>query len=123
MNQNELFEIPSFHGEQNAVGVATKMPRQYAAEIIALRSRQERIAALAKVPEHLQGCTRTHVENYFALWPIRRRLVQAKTMALLALNSFHIQQALQELRPWLRDLVLEQIKERHHEQALRERPS
>jgi hypothetical protein len=37
-------------------------PRQYASQITAMRSREERIAALAEVPEHLRDLVRTHVE-------------------------------------------------------------
>lgn len=43
----------------------TKWPRHYAAEIIALPSREERAAALERVPEHLRPITRAHVEDYF----------------------------------------------------------
>lgn len=38
-------------------------PRQYAAQIVALQSIDERRAALAAVPEHLRALTRKHVEN------------------------------------------------------------
>lgn len=38
-------------------------PRQYAAQIVALKSLDERRAALAQVPEHLRGLVRKHVEN------------------------------------------------------------
>lgn len=37
-------------------------PRQYAAQIVALKSKDERRAALAGVPEHLRDLVRTHVE-------------------------------------------------------------
>lgn len=37
-------------------------PRQYARQITAMRTREERIAALAEVPEHLRALVRTHVE-------------------------------------------------------------
>ena len=37
-------------------------PRQYARQITAMRTREERIAALAEVPEHLRDLVRTHVE-------------------------------------------------------------
>lgn len=42
-----------------------RRPRQYAAEIIALRTKEERAAALARVPEHLRELTRRHVETEF----------------------------------------------------------
>lgn len=38
-------------------------PRQYAAQIVALKSKDERRAALAEVPEHLRDLVRKHVEN------------------------------------------------------------
>lgn len=37
-------------------------PRQYARQIKAMQTREERIAALAEVPEHLRELVRTHVE-------------------------------------------------------------
>lgn len=37
-------------------------PRQYAAQIVALPSIDERRAALAQVPEHLRDLVRKHVE-------------------------------------------------------------
>ncbi len=40
-------------------------PRQYAAQILALKTKEERRAALARVPEHLQALTRKHVEIAF----------------------------------------------------------
>jgi hypothetical protein len=44
-----------------------KRPRQYAAEIAALPTRQERAAALAGVPAHLRDMVRAHVQTAFAL--------------------------------------------------------
>ena len=35
-------------------------PRQYAAQILALRTREERNAALLEVPEHLRELTKAH---------------------------------------------------------------
>lgn len=37
-------------------------PRQYAAQIVKLETKDERRAALAQVPEHLRALVRTHVE-------------------------------------------------------------
>lgn len=37
-----------------------KWPRHYAAEIIVLRTREERNAALLAVPEHLRDLTKRH---------------------------------------------------------------
>ena len=44
-----------------------KRPREYAAAIFELRTRQERMTALNEVPKHLQALTRQHVVNAFAL--------------------------------------------------------
>nr|WP_256836291.1 hypothetical protein [Pseudomonas oleovorans] len=46
-------------------GAATfpRRPRQYAAAIVALKSKDERRAALAEAPEHLRALVRKHVEN------------------------------------------------------------
>lgn len=37
-------------------------PRQYASQILAMKNKEERQAALSRVPEHLQALTRKHVE-------------------------------------------------------------
>lgn len=37
-------------------------PRQYAAQILALETKEDRRAALAEVPEHLRDLVRAHVE-------------------------------------------------------------
>lgn len=37
-------------------------PRQYARQILGMASKEERKAALANVPEHLQAMTKLHVE-------------------------------------------------------------
>lgn len=37
-------------------------PRQYARQILGMKDKEERQAALARVPEHLQALTRKHVE-------------------------------------------------------------
>ena len=42
-----------------------KRPRQYAAEIAELPTREERAAALARVPQHLQALTAEHVKTVF----------------------------------------------------------
>ncbi len=41
---------------------ASLRPRQYAAAIVALKSKDERRTALEQVPEHLRNLVRTHVE-------------------------------------------------------------
>ncbi len=40
-----------------------KPARVYAGEIKKLKTREERVAALAKVPEHLRPLVKTHVTN------------------------------------------------------------
>jgi hypothetical protein len=42
-----------------------KRPRQWAAEIMKISTREERVNKLAGVPQHLQDMVRTHVENTF----------------------------------------------------------
>lgn len=42
-----------------------KWPRQYAAEIMAMKTRDERRAALDKVPEHFRALVKKHVECQF----------------------------------------------------------
>ncbi len=37
-------------------------PRQYARQILAMETKEERQAALAEVPEHLRDLVRAHVE-------------------------------------------------------------
>lgn len=37
-------------------------PRQYASQILGMKTKEERQAALARVPTHLQALTRKHVE-------------------------------------------------------------
>lgn len=44
-----------------------KWPRQYAAEILELKTRKERRDALSQCPEHLQSAIAKHVEIAFAL--------------------------------------------------------
>jgi len=44
-----------------------KRPRHFAADIIALPSRDARKQALAAVPEHWQGLVCEHVTSHFAL--------------------------------------------------------
>ena len=45
--------------------VHEKWPRHYLDEIICLKTKKERNAAIKKnVPEHLQGMVRTHVKNF-----------------------------------------------------------
>lgn len=43
-----------------------KRPRMFAAEILALKTREERQLALEKVPEHLRELVRRHVINEFS---------------------------------------------------------
>lgn len=40
-------------------------PRQYARQILAIKGSDNRVAALANVPEHLQAMTKLHVEIAF----------------------------------------------------------
>jgi methylphosphotriester-DNA--protein-cysteine methyltransferase len=42
-----------------------KRPRQYAAEIVALKTREERAQKLTEVPEHLRELVKKHVELTF----------------------------------------------------------
>lgn len=42
-----------------------KRPRHYAAELVALESKEQRIEALKKVPEHLQEMVKTHLKIYW----------------------------------------------------------
>lgn len=51
----------------------TKRPRQYAAEIIALPTREARAAALAAVPAELREWVRELVVDYFARRQARGR--------------------------------------------------
>lgn len=44
---------------------SNKMPRQYAAEISALATRAERVAALEEVPTPIRELVKKHVEIYF----------------------------------------------------------
>lgn len=47
------------------MSIAIKRPRHYAAEIIALPTREQRSAALAKVPSEWREWTKDHVTDYF----------------------------------------------------------
>lgn len=53
-------------------------PREYAAQILQLRTREERNAALREVPEHLQDLVRKHCE---ITWnhPSRHKLRESQT--------------------------------------------
>mgnify|MGYP003122870593 FL=1 len=42
-----------------------KAPRHYAAEIVELKTREERIAALEQVPDNMRGLVKLHVEIEF----------------------------------------------------------
>lgn len=44
-----------------------KRPRDWAAEIAALPTREQRRAALLRVPTHWQAMVRTHVQNFWTL--------------------------------------------------------
>lgn len=46
-----------------AAVIAPKRPRQYAAEIMKLKTIDERRAALANVPDPFKGLTKDHVNN------------------------------------------------------------
>lgn len=55
--------------------VRDKWPREYAAEIIALRTKAERREALAKVPEHLRDWVWQLVMDRFERKQAARRVV------------------------------------------------
>lgn len=56
-------------------GNSSKPPRAYAAEIVTLKSRDERRAALDKVPPVYRDMVRKHVENTLLLaWHWQRRI-------------------------------------------------
>jgi len=42
-----------------------KPPRNYAKEILQLKTKQERTEALKRVPDNLKGLVKTHVVNAF----------------------------------------------------------
>jgi len=46
---------------------AEKWPRHYAEEILKLKPREERAAALAKVPEEFRAMVETHVKTHFLM--------------------------------------------------------
>ncbi|PJY97726.1 hypothetical protein COO64_06465 [Pseudomonas donghuensis] len=48
-------------------------PREFARQILALRTREERKAALLEVPEHLRGLVRKHCEITWS-HPSRQKL-------------------------------------------------
>jgi len=48
-----------------------KRPRHFAAEIIALPTRDDRRQAMAAVPENFQGLVREHVVSHFSLLKFR----------------------------------------------------
>ena len=50
-----------------------KRPRHYAEEILQLKTREERLAALQNVPEDMRGAVRLHVEATFEKLKFRRR--------------------------------------------------
>jgi hypothetical protein len=54
--------------EERKSGKSTeKRPRHYAQEIVKLKSREERKAALEKVPEEYRAMVKVHVETYFLM--------------------------------------------------------
>ena len=50
-----------------------KRPRQYAAEIAALKTIEERREALSSVPQHLQALVKDHLMTEFSLRRYLRR--------------------------------------------------
>ena len=50
-----------------------KKARHYAEEILQLKTREERLAALENVPEDMRGAVRLHVEATFEKLKYRRR--------------------------------------------------
>jgi hypothetical protein len=51
--------------EKKAGKQIEKRPRHWANEIVKLKSREERKAALEKVPEEYRAMVKIHVENHF----------------------------------------------------------
>lgn len=45
--------------------MSEKWPREYAGEIIKLKTKQQRIEAIKKVPENYKELVIKHVENHF----------------------------------------------------------
>ncbi len=50
-----------------------KRPRHFAEEILQLKTREERLAALENVPKDMLGAVRLHVEVTFEKMKYRRR--------------------------------------------------
>lgn len=50
-----------------------KRPRHFAEEILQLKTREERLAALEQVPEGMRGMVKTHVEITFEKLKHRRK--------------------------------------------------
>lgn len=60
-------------GARQQGGAVRRWPREYAQEIAALQTREQRAVALAAVPEHLRALTRFHVEQFFLRRSMRQR--------------------------------------------------
>lgn len=56
---------------------ASKKPRDYAHDIAKLKTREERRAALEKVPPIMQGIVKTHVTNTLSLVKHWQRRIEA----------------------------------------------
>ena len=50
-----------------------KRPRNFAEEILQLKTREERLAALQNVPEGMRGLVQSHVEATFEKLKFRRK--------------------------------------------------
>ena len=61
MSMNTIDKLKAIQARQSN----PKRPRHYAEEILQLKTREERLAALEQVPEGMRGMVKTHVEATF----------------------------------------------------------
>ena len=66
---NTIDKLKAMHSKYGKA----KRPRHWAEEILQLKTREERLAALQNVPEDLRGAVRLHVEATFEKLKFRRR--------------------------------------------------
>ena len=64
--------IDKLKSMQSMYGKA-KRPRHYSEEILQLKTREERLAALQNVPDGMRGLVQSHVEAAFEKLKYRRR--------------------------------------------------
>ena len=64
--------IDKLKSMQSMYGKA-KRPRHYSEEILQLKTREERLAALQNVPEDMRGAVKLHVEATFEKLKYRRK--------------------------------------------------